>query len=575
MKSRARAVILIFTVLANIPLVTSCGGHPDATVEPAQEAPPTPTAVPYKVDDTAFAMQAEFDQASDLNFFDVHGHDGELMPQEDILMANGSLEVSNQSASWIQLAPPLKQGIAIHLRWKSIAENGMCHEMGLSPMSEGGYDIPGACSLTYSACSGGSLELNTAPGCETPLVKESEGLLLIESDNWLEMVLWLDKDDPGRVNIFSWNADYPERYSATTAFLPGSAPVDDFRFGLASYGMTLSVDTFELILEGIESYLWFNAPAFSAHYDNVMALYRDFAEETAVVPADSPAPAADVTSAANSQEIQAQESAVRTDEEMIAELFAALLQPEDLPQDLGLTATREDAYDSLEDLRLSRTLLQEPAGTSGGLEITSEATVHQSEFRNLNDLMQTVGFDIDSENMRIDAPEVGAYSLSFFRSPFERYLASRGSISVDIYCRNILSGIDPYCTPENLSALAGLMLDRMPVVDIPPLLEFGIPEQSSNTWFDYFNMDDPLSMNIQWQTRESLPSMEIFMVHEDLQQAIYWVNCLDMAGAEPGSGNSQIRPGQEGDNENMPMGNYHLFVIVRDEIAYEGGVPRE
>ena len=161
--------------------------------------------------------------------------------------------------------------------------------------------------------------------------------------------------------------------------------------------------------------------------------------------------------------------------------------------------------------------------------------------------------------------------MSFFRSPFERYLTSRGNITIDFYCNSLFTGSHPYCNPETLAELAETIYERLPSnIEKPASIEFNFNENSDQQYFDYIHFHcDGENCQIQWSAKEYLPLTEIALYHEDLEQFTYVDKLINPQNPQIGNGYAGIGYGQASDANAILPGNYTIFVITDGNLVTE------
>lgn len=242
--------------------------------------------IPFKEDEFVVSLQMSFESPADIKYFDILGSVGEngeeqKVAQSDAVLKDGSVIFGQSPVRGANLKPRLNYGTALHIRWKINAEN-TCERFSLTPFTRQEEQVVNVYTVGVGGCSFQTLQTSFAS--DTPTDYDSpfqgQGSLVMEDGQWLDAVFWIEKGTPApTLKLFAWQTENPDIYYAEKRLLTGLEEANMFLFSFDVFDGSIAVDSFQMISGNIESYLWFNAPAFSKNYENGTMLFNMSMEE--------------------------------------------------------------------------------------------------------------------------------------------------------------------------------------------------------------------------------------------------------------------------------------------------------
>jgi hypothetical protein len=533
------------------------------TTEVSPEHQPTITATEleassgYQEDMYSISKSILFDSLTDLELFN-YGAAGapdhsqqELSPSDFI--SEGIINLDGKAIDFLDLNVPINAGVAIHARWKTTSEK-ICHSLCFIPP----FDQSSAYKMALGGCSQNvfniSFENDQAQVVDNPYV--SEGMVFVEEDKWMDAVIWFEFEPVPAFTALTWETDHPENFFVEKKMLPKDAQTGQFMFTFEVYDGSMAVDLVEIITGDIESYLWNNTSAFQDKYSMIQpVLAHVFDVETAAV-VETPGPTVDaVTSSAFSDVSDA--------------IHAAMLHYEDLPEDLGMYQIEQKTITTFDTMRFQKTFLQGPTSSGGGLWITNEITILEDPIQTKRELLESVDLNLAQEGIRPESPEVGDFSASFYRSPFERFVFSRGNVTVDLYCNSLYTGIPPACYPDQLVLLANLISERLPEsVPLPPMMALSFEEGHQDDYLEFVDVVEDLSgIQLRVTAMDYLPSLTFVLYSVDFEEFVYIYEVVDPEELGIGPHDYSLNYGQASDRDLLYPGQYIIYVIVDNAVV--------
>lgn len=243
--------------------------------------------VQIKKDDFVVSVQVDFESQEGFNYFDILGKVSENGEEQQVTQSNVTLE--NGAAIFGQfpvrganLKPRVNYDTALYIRWKINAEN-TCERFSLMPFINQERPTTNAYGIGVGGCSFQALqaELVSDNPAAYDAPSQSQGTIILENDQWLNAVIWIEKGTPTpTMKIFAWQAENPNIYYIEKRLLTGLEESNMFLFSFDVVSGSIAVVSFQMISGNIESYLWFNAPAFSKNYENMVTLFNtDFNDQ--------------------------------------------------------------------------------------------------------------------------------------------------------------------------------------------------------------------------------------------------------------------------------------------------------
>ena len=239
----------------------------------------TPAYSPFKEDDFAVPMQLDFESLNDFKYFNFHFSDGDIDTDKTSINKDETTSFAQFSNTSVNLQSFVRYDTALHIRWKINAEN-TCQRFGLAPFVSQNEEMPDGYILGVGGCSFLALQTETASlGSDNPVAYnlpfQSQGTIIMEDGQWIDVVFWIEKGTPTpSLKLFAWQTEKPNIFYAEKRLLNGLEEANMFALGFDVFFGGIAVDSFQMISGNLESYLWFNAPAFSKNYEDVMVLFN-------------------------------------------------------------------------------------------------------------------------------------------------------------------------------------------------------------------------------------------------------------------------------------------------------------
>ncbi|MBA3073530.1 MAG: hypothetical protein FP831_08035 [Anaerolineae bacterium] len=271
---------LLFTSLCLI-ILAACA--PQAVNNPPAATPTeipvaTPTEISFSEGDFVLSVRLDFESNESLKYFDILGGaiEGQETTQSDSVLKDGSVIIGQSPAGGAHLKPRLNYGTALHIRWKINAED-TCERFNVKPYLRQEEQVENVYGIGVGGCSFQNLqtELVTDKPADYDSPYQGQGSLVMEDGQWLDAVFWIEKGTPSpTLKLFAWQTENPNIYYYEKRLLNGLEEANMFMVSFEVFNGSFAVDSFQMISGNIESYLWFNAPAFSKNYDSVAMLFN-------------------------------------------------------------------------------------------------------------------------------------------------------------------------------------------------------------------------------------------------------------------------------------------------------------
>ena len=539
----------------------------------------------YSQKNIVVTLQTDFDNWSGLRFFTplgkIHSDGSEdEVSVRDVTARDGTVILGDGKVRGANLGTLIREENAIYTRWKVVGEKN-CHALTLAPeVNTGPGQVKTYPALALGGCSYGGATLTAQDdGIDRPVRNDQEGMLVFEPEKWIEAVIWVKRDTQPQMVALIWEKDNPQVYSLLKSSFPEYPKSGGgYLFAYDIYDGAVAVDSFKIISKGIEDFLWFNSPPFKERSQEFLDFFNRPLPDVYAISQQTTRASSDQSTLSPSPEPTIAPTTIPTatpteePELKLSDYFNRMVAYEDLPQEYRFYPLKQSVFISGDEVRFYKTFLQGPTSTmDGGLWITNVMTLQKDPFDEKNDLLQSVNFDLNREQLRADVPETGDFTLSFFRNPFERYVFAKGPVSVDFYCNSLFTGQHRYCKPENLAALSQQILSRLPETESSlPKIElenFNGLEHDAKDHFDYFDLEDINHLDLKWGVRRWLPSLSFALYHQELEQFLLYEEILDISAVKIGEGETSIYPGNAGDRVVLPAGNYTLYVLVDGKPA--------
>jgi len=243
------------------------------TTIPTEIPTTTPTEIPadtpFKEDDFVVPVRLDFESQEDFKYFN---YAGSINKDETASFAQFLVPSTN-------LQSLVNYDTALHIRWQINAEN-TCERFALAPFVSQNEEVVNAYMVGVGGCSFLALQTELASlGSDNPVAYDSpfrsQGTLIMEDGQWLDVVFWIEKGTPTpSLKLFAWQTENPNIYYAEKRLLNGLEEANMFSFSFDIFFGSIAVDSFQMISGNLESYLWFNAPAFSKNYEDVVTLFN-------------------------------------------------------------------------------------------------------------------------------------------------------------------------------------------------------------------------------------------------------------------------------------------------------------
>ncbi|RQV95356.1 hypothetical protein EH221_06235 [bacterium] len=234
----------------------------------------TPAKRVFQESDFSIIKDINFDDAEDKNF--IRPAENEMNKP---IIKDGYAEL--YSGAYNIYGLEYQQGI--HFRWKGNQENiDICFVLpiifpdSVSWDENEYYRVEGRVDQALLVVYDHSALRNTS------INSISKGNIFPTPGKWIETVVWYENIDNPTINTFSWEEDNDNVYYFEKMALSGKSNPSSFDSSIDVYSNSIVLDSIKIISEDINSYLWFNAPAYQKNNEDInTVLYADLNESIA------------------------------------------------------------------------------------------------------------------------------------------------------------------------------------------------------------------------------------------------------------------------------------------------------
>ncbi|RQV95357.1 hypothetical protein EH221_06240 [bacterium] len=509
----------------------------------------------YLEDQYIVPLDIQFDVDQEKSYFQAYGN------SENMDIKDGVSNFSRYKINIAELRVKTKYNTAIHFQWKFDKDNS-CSTFSLIPKNALDYEMKHLYNLQVKACQAEFLIVEA--GKENPVSlnspSASKGKLEINNDQWMDLVFWIEYGGETPIlKLLSWETDHPDNYFVASKALNGFDEASHFIFNTTSLSGSMQLDSVQLISRDIQSYLWFNSPAFQQNYKVINnVLYADLYESIAAAEAEK------------QQTLAKLRDDAPNFAEQLGNIYSIMAAYDDLPLEYRMRPIEQSVMDSGDSMQFSKTYLQGPTSSGGGLWLTNAFTIYDEPVIDEQALLELVGFNSKNDELHYSNQSIGDFTAAFNKKPFERFVFSKGNIVVDLYCNSLFTGVHPYCNSNTLSRLAQSIADRLPEdLEKPEQIAVVVPESASIDIFSTLKMKDEQQNELAWHATNYFSSMSLAVYNTDLERLVYFSEIVDISKYKIGEGETSIISGNPGGYNQTPTGENILYVITDQKNAGE------